>query len=137
MRMLNWENFDDGPVRSTRDQIHVTIRSTGKIFFNLKAFEALGSPDGVALMYDSRQKVIGVRPSKLNLRETYFLRKKHRRCNGWEISARNFCRRFKILPSEAYAFTHIEIIDGPILLLDLNEVEPAPKAARNVSVARL
>jgi len=124
MRNLNWENFDDGPVHTTKEQIHVTIRSTGKIFFNKRAWEALGSPDGVALMYDSRQKVIGVRPSALNRRETYFLRKKHRRFNGWEIAARNFCRRFKILPSETYAFTNVESIDGPILLLDLNEVQP-------------
>ena len=135
MRNLNWENFDDGPDRTTLDHIHVTLTSRGIIFFNLKAFEALGSPDGVALMFDSRQKVIGVRASLLNRRETYRLRRKHRRHNGWVINAMNFCRRFEIHPSETLAFTNIESIDGPILLLDLNEVHSVKKQL--VSVARL
>jgi hypothetical protein len=128
MRNLNWENFDDGPVRTTKEHIHVTVRRDGKIFFNKRAWDALGSPAGVALMFDSRQQVIGVRPSALNRRETYSLRKKHRGHSGWEIAARNFCRRFKILPAETLAFTSVELIDGPILLLDLNEVQPVKKA---------
>ena len=128
MRNLNWENFDEGPVRSTKERIHVTINSQGKIFFNKKALEALGSPDGVALMFDSRQKVIGVRASPYNRRETYLLRK-HPNHAGRKISAMNFCRRFKVRPDGTYAFTTADVNNEGVLVLDLNEVHSVSKTA--------
>ena len=127
MRDLNWENFDDGPVRSTKERIHITLNGEGKIFFNKKAWEALGSPDGVALMYDRRQKLIGVRASLLNRRETYLLRRKQRKFSGWVINAANFCRRFGINPSETLAFSDAKVDNDSVLLLDLNEVHSVKK----------
>jgi hypothetical protein len=129
MRNLNWETFEDGPIVRTRERVHVSIKRDCKMYFNKKAFEALGAPDGVALMYDSREKLIGVRASPLNRRETFLLRKKNRKETGWTINALNFCRRHDIDPGETLAFTNVEIIDGPILLLDLNDVHSVSKAA--------
>ena len=127
MRNVNWENFEDGPVRSTKERIHVTLNGEGKIFFNKKAWEALGSPDGVALMYDSREKLIGVRASLLHTRETYLLRLKQRKCTGWTINAAIFCRRYGIKPSETLAFTNVETTADRILMLDLNDVHSVKK----------
>jgi hypothetical protein len=107
----------------------VTIYADRTMYFNRKAFDALGSPDGVALMYDSREKLIGVRPSPLNRRETFLLRKKNRKDAGWTINALNFCRRHDIRPSETYAFKNVETIDGPILVLDLNDVRSVSKSS--------
>ena len=94
----------------------------------LGAPEALGSPDGVALMFDSRQKVIGVRASPYNRRETYLLRK-HPNHAGRKISAMNFCRRFKIRPDGTYAFTTADVNNEGVLVLDLNEVHSVSKTA--------
>src|SRR5215208_1566269 len=95
---LNWENFEDGPVRSTKERIHVTINNEGKIFFNKKAFEALGSPDGVSLMFDRRRMVIGVKATPLTQRSSYLLRKKQRKFSGHVINAMNFCKRVQVCP---------------------------------------
>ena len=128
MRNLNWEYFDDGPVSSPRERIYVTVNRDGRFFLNEKALEALGTPHGVALMYDRREKVIGIRPSQPNRRETHLLRGKHQ-STGRVIHAKRFCRRFDIRPSETYAFVNVESIDGPILLLDLNDVHSVSKGA--------
>jgi hypothetical protein len=129
MKDLNWENFEDGPFIRTRERIHVTITRNCRIYFNKKAWEALGGPDGVALMYDSREKLIGVRASQPNRRETFRLRKKNNRETGWTINAMNFCRRYKIQSSETLAFTNVQSIDGPIIVLDLNDVHSVSKTA--------
>lgn len=128
MPELKFENFDDGPVRSTKERMHVTINQEGKIFFNKKAWDALGSPDGVALMYDRRYSIIGVRPSTLNKRETYPLRLKQRKMTGWVIYAANFCKKFSICPDETLAFSDAKVNNDGILMLDLNGVHSVKKA---------
>lgn len=68
---MDWEEFEEGPNRPTKDRIHVTINERRKIYFNRHALEALGNPDGVTLMFDRRRSVIGIKPSPLN-RESSF-----------------------------------------------------------------
>lgn len=127
MAEYNWENFDDGEPHYSRDRIHVTISSFGKIYFNQKAFEALGSPDGVALMYERRKSVIGVRASTLHQSGAYRLRFRRKTDNGRIISAINFCKRFSICPEETLAFPSAEVNKDGILILDLNDIRSVKK----------
>lgn len=123
----NWQDFEDGQPYGTANRVHVTINQEGKIFFNKLAVAALGSPDGVSLMYDSRQSVIGVKASPLNQRSSYLLRKKQKKYGGLVITAKNFCKRFGIYPTETLAFTAAEVDKDGILILDLNEVKSVGK----------
>jgi hypothetical protein len=127
MKPFEWEKFDDGEPYNTRKRIHVTINSEGKIFFNRKAFESLGSPDGVSLMYDRRRSTIGVTAAKLNEQGAYRLRQKQRKFTGHIISARNFCKRFNIFPDETLAFPAADVNNDGILILDLNDVRSVKK----------
>jgi len=56
----NWEDFEQGPVESNTERIHVTINRRGNLFLNRNAVEAMGEPDAVKLMYDRRRSTIGV-----------------------------------------------------------------------------
>ena len=124
----NWEEFEDGQPIETGKRIHVTINRHGKIFFNAPAIEALGVPDGITLLYDRRRSTIGVKPTPLNRKSAYKLRRKDTsHCRGREISALNFCRRFSICPDETLAFTAAEVNKDGILILDLNEVRSIRK----------
>jgi hypothetical protein len=124
----NPEEFEDGQPVETGKRIHLTINRHGKIFFNFRAIEALGVPDGVTLLYDRRKSIIGVKPTPLNRTSAFKLRSKDAaNSRGREISARNFCRRFSNCPDETLAFTEAKVTDG-ILILDLNEVRSVRKA---------
>ena len=129
MNEFNWEFFEDGPPSATASSVHVTINTRCMIFFNRQAHAALGSPEGVSLMYDPRRSTIGVIPTPLNRRSTYKLRAKdgRRMASGCMISAKNFCKRFEILPQESLAFTDAEINNDGILILDLNKVRSVEK----------
>lgn len=123
----SWEEFSDGAALNTKNRIHVTINSRCKIFFKRHALAALGLPNGVALMYDRHQKVIGVKASPLNRKGCYPLwKKQERKSNGRMITAANFCRKYAIAPNETLAFPNAEVRDE-ILILDLNDVRSVAK----------
>jgi hypothetical protein len=125
---FKWEEFEDGQPVETGKRIHATINSKGKLFFNAKAIEALGVPDGVTLLYDRRRSTIGVKPTPLNRKSAFKLRHKDpARSHGQIISAKNFCKRFSIHPEETLAFTDPTVNNDGILILDLNEVRSAKK----------
>jgi hypothetical protein len=124
METFNFKLFEQGPIERTNDRIYVTIDPRCRIFFNRQAHEALGSPLGVALMYDERQKVIGVLPSAIGRKETYRLRTNHKGSTGKAIPALNFCRAFDIAPTEALAFQNPRVNNHGVLILNLHQVQP-------------
>jgi hypothetical protein len=128
METHNFTLFEQGPIERTGDRMHVTIDQRCRIFFNKIAIEAIGRPDGVALMYDERQKAIGVLPSKLGRQETFRLKSIDRTSGGKLISALNFCRHFSITaPGETLAFQNPRLNHDGVLILSLHHVQPVTR----------
>lgn len=119
---VDFELFEEGERGRTRDRVHVTLHKTRHIYFSGKAVEALGRPDGVALLFDRRRQVIGVMPSALNRQHAYELRRKKNMGAGRVISAKNFCEHYGINPPETVAFVRAEVNRDGILMLDLQAV---------------
>lgn len=119
---VNFELFEEGQVRGTSERVRVTLNKEFKLFFNRRALEALGDPDGVALLFDRRLQVIGVMPSALNRQHAYRLRPRHRASSSRVISARNFCRHYGINPTETIEFPTAEVNKDGILMLDMQGV---------------
>ena len=118
----NFELFEDGESRRSRGVLHVTLNKECRIFFNRHAVEALGEPDGVALLFDKRRKIIGVMPAALNKKYSYRLQPQWRGSKSKKITARNFCRRFGVKPTETIAFPNADVNKDGILVLDLQDV---------------
>ena len=119
---LKFELYEDGPVHNAGSRPHVTIRTNGQIFLNRIMVEKLGSPDAVALMYDSRNRVIGIKPTRPGQKHAFRLRRSYTsRSHGRQIAAIPFLRCHKILPAEAIGFLAPEVNRDGILLLNLNE----------------
>ena len=119
---LKFELYEDGPVHNSGRQEHVTIRSNGQIFLNRAVLEKLGPPDAVALMYDPRNSVIGIKATQPGQKHAFRLRRSYSgRSRGRQIAAVPFLRHHKILPTEAIAFLEPKVNRDGILLLDLNE----------------
>lgn len=124
----NWEEFDEGPTPTAKGDLYVTLTDRRRMYLNGPAIEALGNPDGVTLMYDRRRSTIGLRPSPLNRRSTYKLRKKDKTNSlGRVISIANFCQRHHICPDGTILFTAPELTKDGILALDLNEIRNVEK----------
>ena len=119
---LKFELYEDGPVHDAGRRGHVTIRANGQIFLNRIVVEKFGSPDAVALMYDSRNRVIGIKPTRPGQKHAFRLRRSYSsRSLGRQIAAIPFLRHHKILPTEAIGFLAPTVNRDGILLLDLNE----------------
>lgn len=123
----NWEQFEQGPVEAHSERIHVTLNSRGTLFFNRRAFETLGEPDAVALMYDRRRSTIGVTHAPTSRQNAFRLKRKDSR-GGRVLYASNFCHFYSIRPEETLAFTAAEVNKEGVLILDLNEVRSVRKA---------
>lgn len=132
-----WEEFEDGQAFNTKKRLHVTLTPDGKLYFNGRALDALGMPDGVTLLYDRRRSTIGVKASPLNRQSSYVLRKKDKSANkGRIITISNFCRKHHIRPSETIAFTAVELTKDGILALDLNEIRNVEKRTKRKATIR-
>jgi hypothetical protein len=119
---LKFEIYEDGPVHDAGRRGHVTIRASGQIFLNRIVVEKLGAPDAVALMYDSRNRVIGIRPTRPGQKHAFRLRRSYTgRSHGRQIAAIPFLRHHKILPAEAIGFLAPTVNRDGILLLNLKE----------------
>ena len=94
----NFELFEEGERPQAASGVHVTLNKECKLFFNRLAVEALGEPDGVALLFDKRKKIIGVMPSALTKKHAYRLRPFSRGSRSKRITIKNFCRRYGLQP---------------------------------------
>jgi hypothetical protein len=123
----NFERFEEKPRVPNGNEPHVSIFSYGKIYLNRRAIEMLGEPDAVALLFDSKQQVIGIEAVPPSRSYAFRLNKKDKRSLGSTIAATSFFNHHKIRPSETLAFRNPALNEDGILILDLNEVVIASK----------
>lgn len=119
MIVRQWEEF---PVGSDRRRggpmLHVTLNRKGEIMIGAKAFEWLGEPEAVVLLFDRRNHTIGVVPSEPNATNAFIpVRKKD--CRHRLVRANLFCRHHNIYIPRTAAFGNPQIDEEGILLLDL------------------
>jgi hypothetical protein len=72
--MLDFEVFKERGARTRKELPLVTIQKKGVMALNVAAFEALGSPQAVELLYAPKAKTIGIRAADPALPHTYNLR---------------------------------------------------------------
>ena len=126
----NFERFEEKPRVPNGKEPHVSLFSYGKMYLNRRAIELLGEPDAVALMFDRRQKVIGVQGVPPSRHYAFRLNKKDKRSLGSTIAATSFLKHYKIHPSETLAFPNLTVNADGIMILDLNDVVIATKKGK-------
>jgi hypothetical protein len=103
-----------------RDPV-VTIRRGGGIVLNRAAFESLGSPEAVELMFDVQDRVMGIRAGSSDSKDAFPVRLA-RNQRSFAISGRTFIQYYDILSDQV---RHLPAaMDGSILCV---EVGAAPK----------
>ncbi len=129
-----WEEFPVGPSGAVSG-LHVSLNRKGEILIGARTFRKFGEPEQVLLLFDRRNKSIGIVPTTPKATNCYPLIEKK---NGGHrvIRANLFCRHYGINADQTIVFNTTEIDEDGVLVLNLNEyryVVRAPLAPRDLS----
>lgn len=99
----------------------VTIQKRGLISVNRAAFEALGRPQGVELLWDSERRAIALRPAPLENQNAYPLRAQgsHAEKGPWLVAGTLFTQFIGLDTSQAFRWT--PTIEDGLLVIDVSK----------------
>jgi hypothetical protein len=121
---MGFEVFEGQRVRMTDDPT-VTIQKRGNISINLPAFEALGTPENVELLYDRERRLMAIRKAAdAAARSAYVLRPLKQRGrkappSSYLASGKAFAVFYGIPTDVAKRWT--AQVEDDMLVVDLNE----------------
>lgn len=119
-----WEIYEEGETKPFSDRVHVSINRKGVMFVNGNAYQKLGKPEAVVLLFDRKEKIIGLNPAPTSVKGAFRL-KDHSKGRHRIINAAPFCRKFGIRIDATSAFVQPRLDSDGILLLDLKSIVPA------------
>ena len=115
-----WEVFT-GVSKAYSDEAEMRVTLGRNTFYlNGKAFDVLGAPGAVEMMFDGNERVIGLRPVEPGRRNAFRVRHHGRTGNYKRIPASVFCRHFRLDTRRTILFDQPEIDNDGVMLLDLN-----------------
>lgn len=106
-------------------QPFVTMQKKGVISLNGAAFEALGSPESVELLYDPDARLVGLRKVDSSVEHAYQVRAPVENHATYLISGAAFVSYYEIDNSESVR--RAARIEGDLLIIDLNDPGAEPR----------
>lgn len=128
---MQWDVFEGKQHRaSARTEPRVTLGAKGTFYLNGAAYEALRSPAAVEMMYDSNERVIGIKPIDPQRRNAFVV--KHHGSGGSykRISAAAFCRHFRIDTRDTVLFEEPDLDNDGVMRLDRARTIRVTRGAR-------
>src|SRR5882724_5089796 len=93
----NWETFEGRQHGQTaRREARVTLGHKGTFYLNGIAYDALGAPAAVEMLYDGNRRIIGLKPIDPRKRNAFAIRPHGKSGNYKRISASAFCTHFRL-----------------------------------------
>ena len=114
--MANWEVFQRRAAPGV-SQPFVTLQKRGTMSLNAAAFEALGEPEAVELLFDRGERLLGFRPVDPSAAHAYKPRKQGRTAN-YVVSGMALTQYFGIETDTARRYAEVQ--DG-VLVVDLKQ----------------
>jgi hypothetical protein len=126
----HWTRFPGRPHgRFRRDGVRVTMGPKGVIYMNEKAWDELGRPEAVEMMYDKLRRTIGLIPSDPDVPEAFPVKDKPG-TRGKVISASAFCTHFLIKMMRTGLFNEVEVDSDGVMSLSLDTISAVSRGAR-------
>ncbi len=126
----HWTKFPGRPHgRFRRDGVRVTMDPRGVIYMNDKAWDLLGRPAAVEMMFDKGRRTIGLIPADPDLPEAFPVKPK-KGTRGKIISASAFCTHFLIKTMRTALFNEVEVDADGIMSLSLDTISAVTRGAR-------
>jgi hypothetical protein len=123
-----WEKFNGRPYGSVRDDMRVTLAKKCNIYINGKAYDALGRPGAVELLFDGNRRIIGLKP--IDARRTNAFPVHNHTARYKRIAAAAFCHHFRIKPTSTMLFQNVDIDPEGVMHLDLMNTVTVTRGAR-------
>lgn len=128
---MRWETFEGQQYRTTaRKEPRVTLGYKGTFYLNGVAFEALGTPAAVEMLYDGNRRVIGLRPVDIKKRNAFVIKHHGTKGNYKRISAAAFCTHYRIRTPETVLFDGVDLDTDGVMLLDLSRTIKVGRGSR-------
>jgi hypothetical protein len=100
---------------------YVTIKRSGAIALNLTAYQELGRPQSVELVYDQRSRVIGIHPVDKAFAHCVYVRRASMSLNGpFVLSARAFLDHYGLFGGSTEKWS-ADMVDG-VLCVNLDDL---------------
>jgi len=115
--MPRWETFKRRSAPVTKQPL-VTLQKRGTMSLNGAAYEALGEPAALELLYDDTERLVGFRPVDPSTPHAYAPRRQGRAAN-YIVSGSAFTKYFDIETDVARRYP-AQLVDG-VLVVDLKQ----------------
>lgn len=116
--MPNWEKFTKEVSRKVEKKVSLSKR--GVLSLNKSAYEALGEPKAVDLLFDKEESLVGIQSSTPNAKTSFKVNEQQSKYKSYYVSAKSFCDYYQIDISKTISFSDVKIDNG-ILILDLKK----------------
>ena len=114
-----FEVFTGRAVATPHPPLYATFQKRGLLTLNRAAFQALGEPEAVELLFNRYTKSVGIRPTGLGHNWSYKLRREER-SGMFKLSVAAFRRHYG-LPDVTVAMRYRATLQGDMLAIDLNQ----------------
>ena len=125
-----WQILNESP-RHIPNGLYVSLDKDYQLCINQKAFDELGAPAAVVLMYDPGTDAIGIRPTAPLMMNAHPVRKKASE-RTYRISAKPLCIKHEIKYDTTIQFLETSIEDGA-LVANLLKTRSTALKSRNSS----
>src|SRR2546422_209846 len=130
----NWMEFDEGPLKAAADETYASMNQEGEIIVNAHAFNEMGRPEAVVLLFDPDTDTIDLKPASRLMPNAFAVRKKgesgHRK-----IGATRFAKRHDIRLEGTVRFRTAAVEDG-IFVLSLRNIQNIKRNSANPGARR-
>lgn len=131
----NWIEFDDGPIKAVEGESYASMNKEGEILVNAHAYDEMGCPEAVVLLFEPDTDTIGLKPASRLTPNAFNLTPKgrsgHRR-----IWATAFAKRNDIRLDTTVRFRTPAVEDG-IFVLSLRNIQPIKRTSAKQRQRRL
>ncbi len=122
--MPKFEEFDRQAASPHSKWPIVSIRTRGTFGINRAAYEALGRPKAVKLLWDAEDRAVGFRPSHENSPKAYTVSETKPNSGSCEVAGTKFFKHYNI-PYDRCRRYAAEMDDGDLVFyLDRDEKQP-------------
>ena len=126
----NWAMIARDNTRPQWAGIYVTMNSKGQIVINQAAHKRMDLAEAFHILYDSANNVIGLKPTRLAMRNAYPAHKagKH---GGRRIAAYRLLKEHSLVIKDTLEFPDAEIDEDGVLILNLRTARISNRALKH------
>ena len=115
-----WQEFFGSANERLRTRVRVTLNARGVLLLNRCAFEAIGSPGAVTLLYDAHDRTIGLREVDPAAPNAFPVKRKDT-FHNYTVHTSPLCKHYRLFPTRTVRFNKPEIDNQGVLVLELGD----------------